>query len=136
MVTVSRRHRFLAFCETHVARGTVRSSATSTMAIEFGEILTIIFCTGRALKRIPPAITAPAFVQNICRPVRLNCSVESLRAGLADPTNFRAEDTVCDSSGEFSPPTRQSRIGGFADKACQPDSVEAPPVFCWVWYRQ
>ncbi len=68
------------------------------------------------MKRIPLAITTPALVQNICRPIWLNCSVESFRAGLADPTNFRVEDTVFNPSSEFGPPTRQSRIGGLADK--------------------
>jgi hypothetical protein len=66
----------LAFCEIQVARGTVRSSATSMGAVEFGEILIIKFCTERAVKGIP--LATPAFLQNICRPIWLNRSVEGL----------------------------------------------------------
>src|ERR1700745_2688241 len=46
------------------------------------------------------------------------------------------EDAVCDSPGEFIPPTGQSRRGGFAHKLSQPNSVEASPVFCRVRRRQ
>jgi len=66
----------LAFCEIHVARGTVRSGATSTGAVEFGEILIIKFRTERAVKRIP--LTAPAFLQNIRRPIWFDSSIEDL----------------------------------------------------------
>ena len=68
--------RVLASCEIHVARGTVRSSASSMGPVEFGEILIIEFGTERAVKRI--LLATPAFLQNIRRPVWFNSSIEGL----------------------------------------------------------
>jgi hypothetical protein len=104
-------------------------------AIELGKIPIIVFCTGRAMKGIPLGITTQALLKNICRSVCFDGSIESLGTGLTDPTNLRVEDAVCDSSGEFIPPTGQSRRSGFADQLSQPDSVEASPVFRRLWYR-
>jgi hypothetical protein len=71
-------NRLLAFCEIHVARGTVGSSATSAGAIEFGKIPIIVFCSGRAMKGIPLGITTQALLKNISRPVCFDGSIESL----------------------------------------------------------
>jgi hypothetical protein len=45
-------------------------------AVEFGEILIIKFCTERAVKGI--LLAAPAFLQNIRRPIWFNSSIEGL----------------------------------------------------------
>jgi hypothetical protein len=47
-------------------------------AVEFGEIPVIVFCAGRAVKGVSLGITTQAFLKNICCPVWLDGSIESL----------------------------------------------------------
>jgi len=45
-------------------------------AVEFGEIPIVEFCPERAVKRILRA--TPSFLQNLCRTIGLNRSIEDL----------------------------------------------------------
>ncbi len=69
-------NRVLALREIHVAGGAVGSGANCMGAVEFGEILVVEFCTERAVKGIP--LAAPAFLQNVYRPIWFNSSIEGL----------------------------------------------------------